>query len=421
MLNLKKLLGYLKLEGPDTPIGKVSVDSKECSSDALFVALKGNKVDGHQFLQEAKERGASSAIVSKDYIGDDHGLFLIKVTDPLCSLQLIAKRHLENFNGKVIGITGSVGKTTTKDFISHLLSQKFKVCKTQKSMNGQIGVPLTILNSDESADFLVLEMGMSQKGEMDRLIEMAPIDIGVCNKVAPVHIENFASLEEIAFEKSRIFSSKKLVRGFSHPDNFEFLSFSNMSKKIEKISCNSSFHTDFIEEHLIENFNIAFHVAAALGVEEELIEQAAKTLQGAPHRFEKTIYPNDTTVTIIDDTYNSNPLALKSALKSAQKYKTKRVIGVIGEMKELGEMSSESHFECGVFASNILDEVYCYGELTAPFYEAFKSSGKKGFHFVCKKELSKKLKESIQSFDVVFLKASNSNRLWEVIESVKNS
>ena len=421
MLNFKKLLAHLKLEGLDTPIAKVAVDSKECSSDALFVALKGNKVDGHQFLQEAKERGASSAIVSKDYLGDDHGLFLIKVTDPLSTLQFLAKIHLENFNGKVIGITGSVGKTTTKDFIFHLLSQKFKVSKTQKSMNGQIGVPLTILNSDQSADFLVLEMGMSQKGEMDRLIEIAPIDIGVCNKVAPVHIENFASLNEIAYEKSRIFSSKKLVRGFSHPDNFDFQIFSEMREKVEKISWSTSLYADFIEDHLIENFKIAFHVAAALGVEEELIEQGAKTVQRAPHRFEKTIYPNNATVTIIDDTYNSNPLALKSALKSAQKYKTKRLIGVIGEMKELGLMTGESHFECGVFASNFLDEVYCYGELTAPFYEAFKSSGKKGFHFLCKKELSKKLKESIQSFDVVFLKASNSNRLWEVLESMKNS
>ena len=116
MLNFKKLLAHLKLEGLDTPIAKVAVDSKECSSDALFVALKGNKVDGHQFLQEAKERGASSAIVSKDYLGDDHGLFLIKVTDPLSTLQFLAKIHLENFNGN----TGKNSIKFDKDLINQI-------------------------------------------------------------------------------------------------------------------------------------------------------------------------------------------------------------------------------------------------------------------------------------------------------------
>jgi UDP-N-acetylmuramoyl-tripeptide--D-alanyl-D-alanine ligase len=410
---------YLDLEVKDLGIEHVAVDSRLCQKNSLFVALKGEKVDGHDFLKAASLNGAVAAIVSSDYKGDSYGLKLIYRTDPLKALQTLAKEHLKQSKATIIGITGSVGKTTIKEMIAHLLSSKYKVAKTQGSMNGQIGLPLTILNHLRDHDAFVLEMGMSYKNEMDILIDIAPCHLAVVGKVAPVHYEHFNSLEEIAVEKAKLLDSSRLTQGFVYPGNFRFKAFSKDNPKVQKIDLTWEQEKPFSEDHLMENFLIAFQVARYLSVEEKHLRELATTFQGAPHRFTIKHLPQ-ADVCIIDDSYNSNPMALKAVLQAARKKAgDARLVAVLGEMKELGALSKQAHQEIGMMCSYLVDELFCFGEQTGDVIETFKISSKPCAHFLEKHKLAQLLETRLQKKDVVLIKGSNSNRMWEVMDFLK--
>ena len=419
MHSLQTLASYIDQSVKDHIIQYVAVDSRLCQINTLFVALKGEKVDGHLFLQEAAKRGAVAAIVSCNYQGDHFGLELIYVEHPLKALQKIAKDHLKGSKAFVIGITGSVGKTTIKEMTAHLLSSSFSVAKTEGSMNGQIGLPLTILNELKDHQIFVLEMGMSYKNEMDILIDIAPCHLAVVSKVAAVHYENFNSIEEIAHEKAKLFLSTRLEKGFVYPANLRFKAFQNLSCCIDIMDLSLVEKEIFPFDHMIENFVIACHVAKYLGVSESSCLELAKTFQGAPHRFALSHLVNQE-VCIIDDSYNSNPMALKTVLNVArQQAKQGRLVAVLGEMKELGDLSTQAHQEIGIVCSYLVDELYCYGEQTKDILKAFTTSSKPCAHFMEKKELAQILKQRLQKQDVVLVKGSNSNRMWEVIDFLK--
>lgn len=399
-------------------ITHVTTDSRGCKKGSLFIALKGKKVSGEDFLQEAFDNGAVAAIVSISCTKNVEGLYLIKVADPLKELQMAAKTALTRKKPLVIGITGSVGKTTVKDFLGELISGHYHVHKTEGSQNGQIGLALTILNAPDSADVFVLEMGISFPGEMTKLIEIAPSDIAIVTKVAPAHVGHFKNLEDIAGEKALLLQQEGSKKRFSHPLNKRFDVFSKLSEILffyrvdEKLE-----NAPFTESHLLENLCAAVCVARYLGISEDMILEKVDKLKPASHRYQKWSFPHLKDILIIDDTYNSSPVALKTSLQSLQVYKNKRrVIAVIGEMKELGAFSKLAHEELALIARFTADIVFCFGEEARALHEVFIRFEKPSFFFSDKEKLKAAILEKMERGDVLFFKGSRSSKLEECID-----
>lgn len=421
---LKKIASLLEIDLEDErEITSISEHSSKCKEGSIFVALKGQKVNGEDFLKEAKEKGAIAAVVSKTYEKEDYGLRLLKVKDPVSSLKLAAKKLTSEINPFIIAITGSVGKTTTKDFIAKLLSSTFEVYKTKSSYNSQIGLPLTILNSTRDAKIWVLEMGISEESNMKNLIEIAPAHVSVITKIAPAHFGNFGSVEKIAKEKKEILSSKQLEKSFVHPDNKKFFSEDEIKKfhvNFYEIFPEKLFELPFNQDHLIENFLVARQVASYVGVSEDQILKEAKGLTLSEHRFENKKIKKLESSIFIDDSYNSNPFALKiSLIQFGKLKKCGRKIAVIGEMKELGSLSKMAHQEAAIFVKFNIDELLCFGKEAYPLYETATSLGVKSHYFEEKPFLVSTLYSLLKDGDSVLFKGSNSNKLWEVFEMIK--
>ncbi|MDN3507869.1 MAG: Mur ligase family protein, partial [Simkaniaceae bacterium] len=256
-----------------------AVDSRDVEKGSLFFALKGERSDGHCFLEEVKKRGAAGAVISDSYEGDLHHLDTQRVKNVLFELQEKARKKLEKSSALRIGITGSVGKTTTSNFLKTLLSEKFSVTATIKSFNGQIGLPLTILNGDLNVDVLVLELGMNLPGEMARLVEIAPLDYALVTMISESHVGNFEGLDEVAKQKGMVFTSKRLKKGFVSRQASAYFPKQEVIKEIG----DSPFQAD----HLSACFFAAAHVARALGLSDDEITRGAKKLKTSPRRFER--------------------------------------------------------------------------------------------------------------------------------------
>ena len=184
------------------------VNSKEVEKGAIFFAITGKKTDGHRYLQEVRDRGASIAVIHESYEGEHFGLQLIRVQNVLDTLQSLAKWHFLSIGAKTIAVTGSVGKSTTKEFIASILGTKFRVGKTIGNQNSQIGLPLSLIALKGDEEIIVLEMGMTDPGNILDLVKIAAPDIAVLTKIDTNHIELFGSLEKIAEEKASIFSHR---------------------------------------------------------------------------------------------------------------------------------------------------------------------------------------------------------------------
>lgn len=423
------------------PLKHVHTDGRLCVPGSLYVALKGDRADGHQFLSQAAERGAIAAIVQEGYRGSDAGLILLPVKDPLEAFHALACEVLALRKPFVIGVTGSIGKTTVKEFIATLLATTYRVAKSPESYNGHTGLPLAILNADPAAQVLVLEMAMSHKNEMDRLVEIAQPDFAVITRVAPAHIGHFHSLEEIAIEKAKILSSPRLKFSCIHSRNtlYPFMrramqsTYSGEQADMfltqegegwrlvnQKRKEHCVLQLPFSEVHLLENFLVAAMVAREMNVSWQEIQKRAHHLQPFKHRFEKIYLQEPRGAIIIDDSYNNNPVSLKTSLQNLPKPSLKgKVIAVLGEMRELGQVSKMAHEEIGLIALPIVECLLCYGIETRPLYEMFIRHHKEAYHFLEKNALLKLLKERLQEEDILLVKGANSNQLWEVIENLK--
>ena len=203
-------------------ITHAAFDSRKVQRGSLFFALTGEKVDGHQFLEEVAAKRASVVVVSEGYTGPNFGMELIRVADVKWALQELAREIFKDKSPLVIGVTGTVGKTTAKEFIATLLAEKFRVGKSPGSMNSQVGLPLTILNREGEDEIVVLEMGMSEKGEITRLIEIASPQLGVLTKLSLVHSAFFDDIEGIVEAKCEMFQSKKMEHAFLNRDTEGF-------------------------------------------------------------------------------------------------------------------------------------------------------------------------------------------------------
>ncbi len=418
-------------------ISHYAFDSRQVKEGTLFFALPGQKRDGHFFLKEAMEKGAVAAVVSKDYQGPSHGLFLFFVKDVIEALQALARFVHQKNQAYVIAITGSVGKTTTKEFCSTLLSQKYQIAKTFGNANSQVSLPLFILNRRKKTEMLIVEMGMSLPNEIERLITMMPPDFGVLTKIGLSHAENFENLEAIADSKAQLFGLETTKRALI---NFEAVGFKSiqrikshkyffsmtgrktdyyLEKKnneifvFEKGKKSPPFSIAFSQTHLLENFLCALSVARLHGLSWEEIRFASKKLRPYKHRFE-LFYRKGTC--FIDDSYNSSPQSLKAALNNFPKGNKK--IALIASMKELGKFTEESHIEMAQYALGKIDHLLCLGEETKSMVEVFQKGGKPAEQLRSRKEGAQRLKMLAKEGDVVLIKGSNSFELWKVLDEI---
>jgi len=432
--SLKEISALLQCEG-EGKVSGFSFDSRLVKRGDLFFALKGATFDGHQFLKEIAAKGAAAAVVEKSYNGPGFGLQLFRVGDVVCALQTLAAQVQKSRPARVVAITGSVGKTTTKEFLSHLIGKKFKVAKTPGNANSQVGFPLAILNSEGGEEILVAEMGMSEEGNIKKLVEIAPPEIAVVTFVGRAHVASFPDgLEGVARAKAEI---------FSHPQtkfavlNVQSLRFSAMQSVpcpkatfgeggdyrlhpgwfIEEKGVESPrFQLPFTETHLLEDFLAAIAAARRLGLSWDELIIEARTLKGEGLRFEKVERDG---ILFINDCYNANPESMQAALSNLPKPRLGcKTVAVLGEMAaDLGKQSEQWYREVAQTALSRVDHVLCYGKGCLAMMECFVKAKLPAEYFKDLDSLRKELRDIAKPGDVVLIKGKNTSKMWQILET----
>lgn len=426
-------------------ISGAAVDSRLVQSGMLFFALPGAKTDGHNFIGQAAAAGAAAAVVSKSYQGENFGLPLIRFENVLSALQGFSKHILDTRKPRIIAVTGSLGKTTTKGFIATLLSQKYRVAASPGNSNSQIGLPLTIINHTKPEDeILILEMGMTHPGQLSTLVKIAPPEIAILTAVEMVHACNFKSLADIANAKAEIFSHPKTELAIISRDikNFDQIvkqisfskrSFSIHLKDADYFLESNGDHLTLSEpngkvklpllkvlgHHNLHNFLAAAIVARHLNVSWEEISNTIPKLSLPEKRLQLIEREG---VTYINDAYNATAVSVKAALASLPKPKTGgKTIFVFGDTTEsLGNFAEWCHQEVAHASLVNVDHMLCLGKGCKPIIEIWEKAKKPVELFTDFPSVLAALRKIVQKGDVVLLKGSNSHQLWRIVED-KNS
>jgi UDP-N-acetylmuramoyl-tripeptide--D-alanyl-D-alanine ligase len=431
---LNGIAGLLGIESEGlAQVAGYQIDSRRIEPGDLFFALKGERTDGHSFLKDVAARGGIAAVVSSEYRGPDEGLVLLPVDDVLMSLQALARHFVRESKAKIVGITGSMGKTTTKDFIATLLEGKFRVGKTYSSYNTRLTLPITVLNMVGNEEILVLEMGMGEAGDIAKLVEIAPPDVAVLTKVGLAHYGAlFPTVADIAKAKGEIFSHPKTKKaifyhGFSEVPIFcEKVTFSLSDRDADYVFSGdfmdergvraTRFDLPFPQPHVRYNFLCAVAVARSFGMEWDDIAAQIPKLALPKMRFQQFEKEG---ILFINDAYNANPESTMAALSCLPEPKSggKR-IAVLGRMIDLGPFSKSSHEEVGRFARDIADHLLTYAPEALPLYEAFSEGRKPAEHFLDFGALTARLKELMRPGDVVLVKGSRDLQMERIFEQI---
>ncbi len=363
----------------------VSIDSRAIAAGELFFAIKGDKFDGHEFLYSALENGAGAVVhTCPDHIPD--GKIVIQVEDTLRSLQDLAHFMRMKSNAPVVAVTGSNGKTTTKEMIYAVLSSKYKTLRTMGNFNNHIGLPLTLLNLGNDDEMVVLEMGMNALGEISRLCEIAVPDHGVITNIGTAHMGRLGSREAVRDAKLEILDGLNvavvnadddfLVQGMKSVQNFHgrvvTFGIENEADVMARNVCPSSKGSDFMLDikngetvsvnlNVHGRFNVYNALAAAaasfsLGIPVPDIQKSLETYKGFPMRFEMTKKGG---ITFINDAYNANPSSMKESLQGLiQVGAAGRRVAVLGDMSELDEFSDDEHRNIGKVVSEMGVDVF---------------------------------------------------------------
>lgn len=414
-------------------------DSRQIQPGSIFFALKGEKVDGHYFLWQAAEKGACGAVVQEGFQGPAFGLPLIRVPDVLEALQLCAKEWLKACQVRVVAVTGSVGKTSTKEFVAALLKRKYRVALSPGNSNSQVGLPLAILNHLKATDqILVQEMGMTEAGQISRLIEIAPPEAAILTMVALVHACNFESLSDIALAKAEIFGSEQTKLGIVLRDLEDFGAVCRVGN-CPKISFSvkepgADYFLDKTElyekgkwalsikelpvpgEHNRQNLLAAIAAARYFSLTWAEIAEGITQLTLPERRLQ---FVEKKGLRFLNDSYNASAVSMKASFKSLPKPPAGgKTVAVLGEMLELGKFSESCHREVGEAALNVVDSMICFGRACGPIVACFEEA-RKPVQWTCDRaEMMKIIRDTVKEGDVVLLKGSRANELWKVIEDL---
>lgn len=429
-----------QLHGADQFIRSVSIDSRKLGAEALFVALPGEHVNGHDFVAAAAARGAVAALVQHTV---DAALSQLQVADTTQALALIARSWRDEFNGKVIAITGSSGKTTTRSMLAAILAEAGKVSSTQGNLNNDLGVPLTLLSADELANFWVVEMGAAQKNDIARLMQMANPHISAITNIGSAHVGRFGSEAMIAEGKSEIYRDlrKDGVAVINKDDAYaqQWLALHKGSSLTWSVSGNaadvsateiistaenSRFTLSYQQQqvpvqlpvaglHNVSNAVCAAACALAAGVPLALIAKGLAAFTGVAGRlqYKQSVHG----ARIIDDSYNANPSSVKAAIDVLAMQAGRRIL-VLGDMAELGDDAIRYHAQTGEYARGKVDLLLACGEQSLHTCKAF---GEKAIHFSGRQQLADYLLSTSDKNDVILIKGSRSSAMDEVVRQLE--
>ena len=439
--------------GENVEFTGLTTDSRAVQAGELFVAFSGENFDGHNYCAKAVELGATGVLVSKDVEGLPENVAVFKVPNTLKAFQEIAREYRRSFaNLKVFAITGSNGKTSTKDLLAACLGAKYNVVKTQGNFNNEIGLPKTLLNITADTDIAVVEMGMRGLGQIAELCEIAEPDSGLISNVGETHMELLGSMENIGQAKGEIVETLP-SNGFAvlNGDN-EYVVAAAAKTQAKVVFFGLSEACDYrgsdikttglgttftctekatgkavqvklqlIGEHNVYNALSAIAGAACYGV---TLEESAKALATArlTGSRQEIIYIGD--ITFINDAYNASPASMEAALKTLAEAKkaakNARTIAVLADMLELGAISEDGHRRVGRWAvENGTDFVLTYGKDAAYISEEVKKLGGKAQHCADRHEAANVLRTIANAGDIILLKGSHSMQVDKMLELFK--
>jgi len=343
----------------------ISTDTRTIKKDNCFFAIKGPNFDGHNYITKALNAGAACAVVNKDYSGHLDETKILRVDDTIKALGQLAAHYRMTNDFKVIAVTGSAGKTTTRHIIAHVLSKHYRLFQSPKNFNNEIGLPITLLSADPTDEYIVAEIGANKPGEIEYLSNIAKPDIAIVTNIYPAHLEGFGSIENITIEKLSIVKGLKpdgiFLINADYPDlvnyakskNYNFNVFS-ISEFPEAASDHSAgcFSIDSVKVNVplpgrgnLENAIAAWSVCKFVGISPQAFANDISDLKPVSMRTHTRNFGN---ITIIDDCYNANPASMKNALEILKHISTKqnaRSVFVCGDMNELGNNSQQLHKE----------------------------------------------------------------------------
>ena len=451
-VSLKEMKGLTELQPFSGELTGVSIDSRTVSEGNLFVAIKGDKFDGHNFLDSAISNGAAAVVVSRKWnsendlpINESVGVYTF--VDTLLFLGQYANMHRNLKKQPIVGISGSNGKTTVKEMTALVLSKIGNVHKTKGNLNNHIGVPLTLLEMNDSTDYAVIEMGINHPGEMTYLCSIAEPDVALITNVELTHTEFFGSVDRVAKAKGELFTGmavggtaivniddshiKALAENLDKKLTYSLHVDADMRGKILRIEDDSRAVVEFngcepftlnvLGKKMAENAIAAAAIGLKFAVPLPDICEAIESYRGFKGRMNRLEVAGRI---VIDDSYNANPASVEFALNSLSAFtSSSKKIVVIGDMLELGSHSEEEHRQIGRKLSVAgFDAVYAYGtETKATIDEAQKEGSEEAVHFESKEEMTETLMNFSAPGDVILVKGSRGMQMEDVITLMTGS
>ena len=435
--------GELAYGNPRLPISGISTDSRELLPGVIFFALKGEKFDGHDFALKAVEQGASCIVVNREFSADipsGSNTAVIRVKDTLQALGDLASWWRRQFNIKVAAITGSAGKTTTKEMAAGILEQSWETLKNKGNLNNLIGLPLTIFRLEEKTRRMVLEMGMNRPGEIGRLTEIADPDVGIITNIGRAHLEGLGDIAGVARAKAELLERispqgkvilngdddllmrsasrfKRAVMTFGlRPENdvraeaVQNLGKGGISFELHYRDMSGTVVIPIPGLHNLLNALGAASIALSMGEPLDKIGAGLNRYDGLKGRFKSVSLADN--IILVDDTYNSNPSSLKAALYSIKEMAAggNRVIVGLGEMLELGDETVAAHIEAGRMAADIgVSWLFAMGDHAKEMKKGAIENGltsERAFQVETHDEMIQKIGDVLKPGDIILLKGS---------------
>lgn len=443
---------YIENGDIDAEIMGVSIDSRKIVKGNLFIPIKGERFNGHQFIEQAIENGAVAALWNRDEPNPPEDIVVILVEDTLSALQKLAALYRSQLHLKIVGITGSNGKTSTKDILAAMLSSRYVTQKTLGNYNNEIGVPLTLLSLSEHCEAAVIEMGMENFHELDLLTKLVKPDVVIITNVGTAHLENLGSIENIAKAKLEIvhgldpnglfiYNGDQLVltnavKMEEVKGSIRIKTFGEQKKNdvylksLEQTADGLTFQIND-DAHSYEMNMLGRHQAinalAAIMAAKELSLTSDDIQRGLQH-IEKTGMRNELvqlgSCMLLNDSYKSNPQSAMAALDTLESIESPYKIAVLADMLDLGEETNMIHYNLGkALADYHLDEILTYGELGRYITQGANAAIKNAYirHFVDKRELLEYLLPYVKKKCMILVKGSRGMHMDEIVDGLKES
>ena len=451
--SLSELAKYIggNLYGKDKLVSSFSIDSRTISNGDVYICLKGKNYDGHDFIKDCIKK--SSCIITSQNIENINlsEISYIKVSNTLKALQDLSQYVRNKSNAKFIAITGSNGKTTVKEMIAHILSD-YKITYTKGNLNNHIGVPLTLLSINQDEDYVIVEIGSNNLGEIEPLARIVKPDVAAVTNIGYAHIEGFKNLNNTAKEKFSLFkhiqkdgyaiiNNQDKFRNIIKKGNKTYFGYSkNYYNKIKKILRNLLYQTNFLiikkvkknifkmeyrktkqsiylnlnGDHNFLNAGCAASIAISLGINIEEIKKKLETFQAVSSRLK--LYKLGNNINMIDDCYNANPSSFKAAISFLSTIDQNKLV-LMGDMVELGKDSDAFHLEIGKYAKKMgINKFLSIGKNSKSASDVF---GTDGHHFIDAESLKSYLNNNLEPSTCILIKGSRSSKLEEYVKFLK--